>query len=87
MSKPWILGYSSSHNGAVCLLHGDEIVCAIQEERLTGEKRARIDRLEDSLALAYCLKTAGIGVPDLSLVVGCHFSGARIAGCGIHHQG
>ncbi|MEM1092809.1 MAG: carbamoyltransferase C-terminal domain-containing protein, partial [Pseudomonadota bacterium] len=47
----------------------------------------RIDRLEDSLALAYCLKTAGIGVPDLSLVVGCHFSGARIAGCGIHHQG
>ena len=31
MSKtkdPWVLGISASHNGAVCLLKGDEIVVA-----------------------------------------------------------
>ncbi len=85
--KPWILGYSASHNGAVCLLHGDEIVCAVQEERLTGSKRARIKRLEESLAVAYCFNTAGITVADLDLIVGCHFSGARILGCDLHFQG
>ena len=30
----WILGISASHNGSVCLLKGNEIVAAIQEERL-----------------------------------------------------
>ncbi|MFK7958446.1 MAG: carbamoyltransferase [Lysobacterales bacterium] len=87
MIEPWVLGYSASHNGAVCLLHGSELVCAIQEERLTGEKRARIVRLEDSLALNYCLKTAGITLADLDIIVGCHFSGARILGCGVQYQG
>ncbi len=60
MSEPWILGYCSTHNGAVCLLKGDEIVAAVQEERLTGIKRARLGRLDQSLAFRYCLKAAGI---------------------------
>ncbi len=34
--KPWVLGLSASHNGAACLLHGDRIVAAVQEERLVG---------------------------------------------------
>ena len=33
-SEPWVLGISSSHNGAACLLKGDEIIAAIQEERV-----------------------------------------------------
>jgi carbamoyltransferase len=40
--EPWALGINASHNGAVCLLHGDRIVAAIQEERLTRIKRQRI---------------------------------------------
>ncbi len=37
-SKPWVLGLSASHNGAACLLHGDRIAAAVQEERLVGEQ-------------------------------------------------
>lgn len=70
-SEPWVLGLSASHNGAACLLHGDRIVAAIQEERLSRTKRDRIYGSEESLAVAYCLQTAGIRPSDLDLVVLC----------------
>jgi carbamoyltransferase len=65
----WILGISASHNGAACLLKDDEIVVAIQEERLTRVKRDRIYSGEQSLSVPYCLNYAGIKPQDLSLVV------------------
>src|SRR5882724_9596811 len=69
-TDPWILGISASpHNGAVCLLKGDEIVVAIQEERLARKKRAGIYGASSCLALDYCLDYAGIKPADLSLVV------------------
>lgn len=68
---PWILGISASHNGAACLLKGDEIVVAVQEERLSGIKRQRICGADPALSLAYCLGYAGIEPRDLSLVVLC----------------
>jgi carbamoyltransferase len=68
-NKPWVLGISSSHNGAVCLLKGSEIVVAIQEERLTRLKRDRIYGAMPSLAINYCLQYAGITPRDLSMVV------------------
>jgi carbamoyltransferase len=86
-TRPWVLGYSASHNGAVCLLHGDEVVVAVQEERLNGTKRARISRLEDSLALKYCLEYAQISVEDLVAIVGCCFSGSTVEGASIWRQG
>lgn len=68
----WILGISASpHNGAVCLLKGDEIVAAIQEERLSRIKRAAVYGAYPSLAVEYCLEYAGIRPGDLSLVVSC----------------
>lgn len=67
--RPWIMGVSASHNGAVCLLHGDEIVVAIQEERLTRRKRARIEAGKRCLAIDYCLQAAGITADELDLVV------------------
>lgn len=70
-SSNWILGLSASHNGAVCLLKDDELVVAVQEERLSRVKRARIYGAEPSRALAYCLDYAGITADDLSLVVLC----------------
>lgn len=85
--RPWILGYSASHNGAACLLHGDEVVAAIQEERLSGRKRDRLARLDESLALNYCLQAAGIDVDDLDLIVGCYFSGESMKGAQVQHQG
>ena len=68
---PWVLGLSASHNGAACLLHGDRIVSAIQEERLVGKKRARLFGARPSLAITYCLQQGGIDASDLDLVVLC----------------
>jgi carbamoyltransferase len=69
--QPWILGISASHNGSACLLRGDEIVVAIQEERLTHYKRHRIYGQGPSKSIAYCLNYAGIQPSELSLVVLC----------------
>jgi carbamoyltransferase len=66
-----VLGISNSHNGAVCLLHGDRIVAAIQEERLSRRKRHVTHGAYPSLALNYCLSHAGIKPRDLSLIVNC----------------
>jgi carbamoyltransferase len=68
MQLPWILGISASHNGAFCILRGDEIVVAIQEERLVRRKRSRVQGARPSVALRYCLDAAGIGVGDLSMI-------------------
>jgi carbamoyltransferase len=73
-SKPRVLGLSASHNGAACLLHGDRIVAAVQEERLVGKKRARLYGSRPSLAVQYCLAQGGIGASDLDMVVICALS-------------
>ena len=67
-SEPWILGYSASHNGAVCLLRGSRIVVAVQEERLTRQKRALLSSLDESCALRYCLDYAGITLSDVTAI-------------------
>lgn len=64
----WILGVGASHNGGACLLGDGELVVAVQEERLTRVKRARLRPAFDSLSIAYCLRHAGIGVDDLTLI-------------------
>jgi carbamoyltransferase len=70
-SEPWVLGISASHNGGACILHGDRIVAAIQEERLSRVKRDRVYGARESLAVGYCLQAAGIRPSDLDLVVIC----------------
>jgi len=77
-SKPWVLGLSASHNGAACLLHGDTIVAAVQEERLVGKKRARLFASRPSLAIQYCLTQGGIGPADLDMVALCAQSGLEL---------
>lgn len=71
MTDPWILGLSASHNGAACLLRGDTIVAAVQEERLSRLKRDRTWAGRPSLAVACVLEAGGIGPADLDLVVSC----------------
>lgn len=60
MNAPLVLGMSASHNGAVCMLRGGELVVAVQEERLTRVKRARLYGARSSLAVPYCLGAAGV---------------------------
>lgn len=76
-SRPWVLGISNSHNGAVCLLKGDEIVAAIQEERLTRVKRQQTYGSAPTLSINYCLQHAGITPRDLNLIVSCVAGRAR----------
>jgi carbamoyltransferase len=71
VSDPWVLGLAASHHGAVCLMHGHQIVAAIQEERLTREKYAPLAPARGFRGLHYVLDAAGIGVDDLDLVVLC----------------
>jgi carbamoyltransferase len=74
-ARPWILGVSSGfHNGAACLCHGDEIVVAMQEERLTRRKRDPISFSKRSHAVDYCLAAANIQPADLDLIVDCNIS-------------
>lgn len=68
-SKSWILGVSASHNGSACLLHGNDIVVAIQEERLTRKKRQEIYGGEPSLSVQYCLDSAGIKISDVDAII------------------
>jgi carbamoyltransferase len=73
--EPWILGLSSSfHNGAACLLHGEQIIVAIQEERLTRRKRDRLPTDRPSLAVKYCLDAARISPRELDVIVNCTMS-------------
>jgi carbamoyltransferase len=74
--RPWILGIGcASHNGAVCLLRGDEVVVAVQEERLLRFKRAEHTGGLSSLAVPYCLEYAAIKPADLSAIGVCTFRG------------
>ncbi|MGD8329105.1 MAG: carbamoyltransferase C-terminal domain-containing protein [Acidobacteriota bacterium] len=70
-SSPLILGISSSHNGSACLMRGDEILVAIQEERLSRVKRDRIHGGRSFLSWRYCLDAAGVELGDIDLVVCC----------------
>lgn len=68
-SSPLILGISSSHNGSACLIRGDEILVAIQEERLSRVKRDRVHGGRPFLSWRYCLDAADVDLADVDLVV------------------
>jgi carbamoyltransferase len=68
-TRPWVLGLSCSHNGSACLLHGDEIVAAVQDERLLRLKRRRTKARFVEYCVRYCLEAAGIGPEQLDGVV------------------
>jgi len=76
---PWVLGISASHNGGACLLHGDDIVVAVQEERLVRDKRARTRGACNPLSVRYCLDAAGIEPRELDMVVLCAAQSNRSA--------
>ena len=61
-----VLGLSAYyHDSAACLLVDGRIVAAAQEERFTRKKQ---DERFPSLAVAYCLKEAGIAIGDVDVV-------------------
>ena len=67
MSSGYVLGISAFyHDSAACLLAGEKIVAAAQEERFT---RVKGDARFPLLAARYCLDEAGISVSELDAVV------------------
>ena len=67
MASEYILGISAFyHDSAACLLAGDSIVAAAQEERFT---RVKGDERFPREAARYCLSEAGIQASELDAVV------------------
>ncbi len=60
-----ILGFNSTHDASAALVRDGEIVCAIEEERLTRQKH---HYGFPEKAVAACLSSAGIGMADLDHV-------------------
>ncbi len=52
-------------------MRGDEIIVAIQEERLSRIKRDRTSGARPSLAVEYCLEYAGVKPEQLDMIVSC----------------
>ena len=74
---PWILGLANNlHNGAACLIHGSKVAVAIQEERLTRIKRARLDYDKSFLCVEYCLEAAAISPGDTQRFWGSSIRGS-----------
>jgi len=67
MASEYLLGISAFyHDSAACLLAGDSIVAAAQEERFT---RVKGDERFPRAAARYCLAEAGISASELDAVV------------------
>ncbi|WP_299438783.1 carbamoyltransferase [uncultured Aquimarina sp.] len=63
----FVLGISAFyHDSAACILKDGKIVAAAQEERFTRKKH---DPSFPKQAIEFCLREAGIGIKELSLVV------------------
>jgi carbamoyltransferase len=75
----WVLGIGASHNGAACLMKDGEIHVAIQEERLSGIKRADVRASLPSLAVNYCLEEAHITPEELDVICCCIASQRRMS--------
>ncbi len=66
MNDIYILGVNLSHDASVCLLKNDQIVVAIESERITRVKHQRVIITE---AINYCLYQANIDFDDVDFIV------------------
>ena len=62
----YIIGVHSGHDSSVCLMCDNEIIFAIEKERLTRKKH---DSGEPTECIEYVLEAAGITYSDIDLVV------------------
>src|SRR4051812_47690907 len=66
----YILGLGGSdHDVSSCLLRDDQIVLAIEEERVTRKKYGFYSNLLFGHSRNYCLQNAGIQLDDVEFVV------------------
>lgn len=69
-SAPRILGLGGSdHDVHACILREDEVVVAVEEERLSRKKYGLGGNLMEGLARHYCLDAAGLTLADMDTVV------------------
>lgn len=76
----WVMGVNMSHDRAVALMHDEELVVAVEEERIDRFKHSegwivngyfeRLSKVSPLKAMTYCLDAAGIGIDDVDLIVG-----------------
>lgn len=68
----WVLGLGgSNHDFSAALMHGTDIVVAVEEERVSRRKHGFAWWYQDPVAQAvrYCLETAGIGIGQVGHAV------------------
>lgn len=65
MSPPLVLGLAASHNGGAALVKGSDVIVAIQEERLSRAKRARVWGARPCLSISYCMDRMAPDLLDL----------------------
>jgi carbamoyltransferase len=71
----WILGIAASHNSGAALIEDGRVVVAVQTERLLRRKRQplSLDPMGPHAVevISYCLRYAGIDLPDLAAIATC----------------
>jgi carbamoyltransferase len=69
--REWILGLGGSdHDGSAALMRGNDIVVAIEEERLTRRKHGMSNFFHNPVekSVAYCLDYASLSLADVEIV-------------------
>jgi carbamoyltransferase len=69
VTSPTVLGIAASHNGAACIMRAGRVEVAVQEERLSRHKRARLLPGSETLAISACLAACGLAPRDLDRIV------------------
>ena len=74
-SAPLVLGINRTQNASICLMHGSQLIWAIQKERLTRQKHhwGRVDDLRN----LYAQRLPGLERP-IDILVECYSSDAEI---------
>ncbi len=82
-NAPVVLGVNRTQDASICLMHGSQVVYAIQKERLTRQKH-HWGKLDD-FRKAYTSHLPGLSKP-IDVLVECYSSDAEIKNLSAYEQ-
>src|SRR6185369_13780747 len=72
MKDPIVVGFGGSgHDWSACLMRGDRVIAAVEEERISRRKYGIGAPLLDAGCLRTCLEEAGIEAAQVDHAVAC----------------
>jgi len=78
------LGIHVGHDASCALVSDGQLIAAVQQERITRKKYDSEDWLCNSLPINACLRTGGVGINDVDVIV-TSFQSASPGGIGLGH--